>query len=100
MARKARIVAQDAAPRQAPWCLASEEALHLMQAFTADKCLIVEADALTLGHWAEHRKRGAWELALVLAGKVRVQVADGAVQLELSGSRNCPPPVAKIPRPG
>ena len=88
MARKARIVAQDAAPRQAPWCLTSEEVLQLMQAFTADKSLIVEADALTLGHWAEHRKRGAWELALVLAGECAVRVADGAGQLELSGSRN------------
>ena len=88
MARKARIVAQDAAPGQTPWSLTSEEILQLMQTFTADKSMIYEADALALCHWAEHRKRGAWELALVLAGKVRVQVADGAVQLELSGSRN------------
>jgi hypothetical protein len=88
MARKARIVAQDAAPRQAPWRLTAHEVSALMQTFTAGKCLIYESDALALGHWAEHRKRGAWEQALVLAGKVRVQVADGAVQLELSGSRN------------
>ena len=88
MARKARIVAQDPAPRQAPWRLTAHEVSALMQTFTAGKCLIYESDALALCRWAERRKRGVWELALVLAGKVRVQVADGAVQLELPGSRN------------
>ena len=88
MARKARIVAQDAAPRQAPWCLTSEEVLQLMQAFTADKSLIVEADALALCHWAERCQRSAWALALVLDGQVSVQVEDGQVQLERPGSRN------------
>jgi len=88
MSRKARIVAQDAAPRQAPWRLTSEEILQLMQTFTADKHQIDEADALALCHWAERRKRGAWALALVLDGQVRVQVEDGQVQLALPVSRN------------
>ena len=88
MSRKARIVAQDAAPRQAPWRLTAHEVCALMQTFTADKRLIYESDALALCHWAERRKRGAWELALVLAGECAVRVEDGQVQLELPGSRN------------
>jgi len=75
-------------PRQAPWRLTSEEILQLMQAFTSDKCLIVESDALALCHWAERCQRSAWALALVLDGQVSVQVEDGQVQLERPGSRN------------
>ena len=88
MLRKARIVAQDAAPRQAPWRLTAHEVSALMQTFTAGKCLIYESDALALCRWAERRKRGAWELALVLAGECAVRVEDGQVQLELPVSRN------------
>ena len=72
MSRKTRILAQDSAPRQAPWRLTAHEVSALMQTFTAGKCLIYESDAL----------------ALVLAGECAVRVEDGQVQLELPGSRN------------
>lgn len=83
MSKEVAILDQGADHHKAPWALTDTEVFQLMQAFTADKPCIAEEDALTLGRWAEHRKRGAYILGLVLAGHLCVTVHAGAVSLGL-----------------
>jgi hypothetical protein len=83
MSKQAAILDQDDLRHKRPWDLTGEEVLHLMQAFTRDKCTITEADALTLCHWAQAQKRGAYVLHLVLAGHLRVEVEGTAVKVGL-----------------
>ena len=86
MYEEGAIVDQAADRHKRPWDLTDTEVFQLMQAYTADKTCITEADALTLCHWAEHHKRSAHILGLVLAGHLRVTVAGQDVQL---GPQRC-----------
>jgi hypothetical protein len=54
-----------------------------MQAYTADKSCITEEDALTLCHWAQAQKYGAYVLQLVLEGHLRIKVEGKTVRLGL-----------------
>ena len=70
--------------REARPCeLTDDEVFQLMRAYTRDKTCITEEDALTLCHWAQAQKFGAYVLQLVLAGSLRVTVDDGTVKLGL-----------------
>jgi len=64
--KKAAIVDQAADRHKRPCELTAEEVHKLMRTFTRDKCSITEADALTLCHWAQAHKAGAYALHLVL----------------------------------
>ena len=81
MSKKAGILDQAAHQHKRPWGMTEQEVFQLMQAFTADKTCILEDDALTLCHWAQAHKRGAYALDLVLAGRVRVAVDGATVRL-------------------
>ena len=78
--RKIDRIAQARTPRN-PWDLTGDEVTQLMQTYTQDKACILEQDAIELCHWAEQRKRGAYELHLALMGHVQVTVAGGVVTL-------------------
>jgi hypothetical protein len=69
--------------RHHPCALTAEEVVQLLRAFTWGKTSIDEADALTLCHWAQAQKVGAYVLALVLAGHLCVEVAGSTVTLRL-----------------
>ena len=83
MSRKATILGDAAAQHKRPWSLTSEEVHRLMQAFTRDKCMVLEEDCLTLCRWAQAQKRGALALAGVLAGHLVPLVEAGEVRVTL-----------------
>ena len=81
--KKAAILDQDAAQHKRHCELTDEEVFQLMRAYTADKTCITEADALTLCHWAQQQKCGAYVLQLVLEGHLRVVVEGSEVKVAL-----------------
>ena len=80
MSKQAAIVDECPDPRKR-WPLTDAEVFALMQAFTRDKSVITEEDALTLCKWAQSQKFGAYVLHLVLEGYVTVSVEAGAVKV-------------------
>jgi hypothetical protein len=82
--RKEGAIVDDTTARRKPCELTDQEVFLLMQAYTADKSCITEADALTLCHWAQAQKLGAYVLRLVLEGHLRVTVEGDAVKLNQS----------------
>ena len=63
------------------WPLTSAEVQQLMQAFTHDKVMILEQDAMTLCKWAQQIKYDAFALHLVMAQRVAVSVEGSVVTL-------------------
>ena len=83
MSRKAGILDQAGSQHKRPCALSDQEVFQLMRAYTADKSCITEADALTLCHWAQAQKFGAYVLQLVLEGHLRIVVEGQEVKVGL-----------------
>ena len=81
MSKQAAILDQARTRHKRPCELTDHEVFLLMRAYTADKTCITEADALTLCHWAQAQKFGAYVLQLVLAGRLHIVVKEQEIRL-------------------
>jgi hypothetical protein len=68
MSKEAASLDENSPRHKRPCDLTDQEVFQLMQAYTADKSCITEEDALTLCHWAQAQKYGAYVLQPTFKG--------------------------------